>query len=86
MGTQKSIAPIIASIARKSSSNYINERWKGGFLTNFKTMKKNEDRFSEKGYQNEENLKTTKLENLDHEKTQPKSTSKVGLEFNRSTD
>ena len=86
VGTQKSIAPIIASIASKSSSNYINERWKGGFLTNFKTMKKNENRFSEKGYPNEENSKTNKLENLDHEKTEPKSTSKVGLEFNRSTD
>lgn len=44
VGTQKSIAPIIASIATKSYSNYVNERWKGGFLTNFKTMKKNENR------------------------------------------
>ncbi len=39
VGTQKSIAPLIAEIATKSSSYYINERWKGGFLTNFKTMK-----------------------------------------------
>lgn len=47
VGTQKSIAPIIASIATKSSSSYVNERWKGGFLTNFKTMKKNETRLPE---------------------------------------
>lgn len=39
VGTQKSIAPLIAEIAAKSSSYYINDRWKGGFLTNFKTMK-----------------------------------------------
>uniref|UniRef100_UPI003001B277 ribosomal protein S2 n=1 Tax=Cephaleuros diffusus TaxID=1519597 RepID=UPI003001B277 len=39
VGTQKSIAPLIADIATKSSSPYINKRWKGGFLTNFKTMK-----------------------------------------------
>lgn len=39
LGTQKSIAPVIAEIATKSNSNYINERWKGGFFTNFKTMK-----------------------------------------------
>nr|UIB38806.1 ribosomal protein S2 [Trentepohlia sp. YN1242] len=39
VGTQKSIAPLIAEIATKSSSYYINERWKGGFLTNFRTMK-----------------------------------------------
>ena len=86
VGTQKSIAPIIASIATKSSSNYINERWKGGFLTNFKTMKKNENRFSEKDGKNEENSKTTKLENLGSEKTEPKLTSKVGLEFNTLPD
>ena len=86
VGTQKSIAPIIASIATKSSSNYINERWKGGFLTNFKTMKKNENRFSEKDSKNQQNSKTTKLENLSHEKTEPKSTSTVGLEFNTLPD
>nr|YP_010261000.1 ribosomal protein S2 [Trentepohlia sp. BN17]UIB38754.1 ribosomal protein S2 [Trentepohlia sp. BN17] len=39
VGTQRSIAPLIAEIATKSSSYYINERWKGGFLTNFKTVK-----------------------------------------------
>lgn len=39
VGTQKAIAPLIAEIATKCSSYYINERWKGGFLTNFKTMK-----------------------------------------------
>ena len=87
VGTQKSIAPIVASIATKSSSNYINERWKGGFLTNFKTMKKNENRFSEKDYKNQENSKkTAKLESLSHEKTEPKSTSTVGLEFNTLPD
>ena len=86
VGTQKSIAPIIASIAIKSSSNYINERWKGGFLTNFKTMKKNENRFSEKDYKNEESSKTAKLENFDHEKMESKSTSKIGIEFNTLPD
>nr|UIB38927.1 ribosomal protein S2 [Trentepohlia sp. YN1317] len=44
VGTQKSIAPLIAEIATKSSSYYINERWKGGFLTNFKTVKKQTNR------------------------------------------
>lgn len=42
VGTQKSIAPIIAEIANKTYSDYVNERWKGGFLTNYKTMKKSE--------------------------------------------
>ena len=91
VGTQKSIAPIIASIATKSSSNYINERWKGGFLTNFKTMKKNENSFAEKDYKNEENSNITKLrvaqrENFNHEKIESKSTSKIGLEFNTLPD
>ena len=89
VGTQKSVAPIIASVATRSSSNYINERWKGGFLTNFKTMKKNENRGIEKSYKNEENAKirvgslarSTSIQSSDSLKN-----SSVGLELNTLPD
>ena len=43
VGTNRIIAPVIAEMAEKSSSSYINERWKGGFLTNFNYMIKNKN-------------------------------------------
>lgn len=97
VGTQKSIAPIIAEIATKSSSNYINERWKGGFLTNFKTMKTNENRskefgspsaVSEKDFKNSENTKTKKFQNKARLTQSWESNQKdtVGLEFNTLPD
>nr|YP_010260925.1 ribosomal protein S2 [Cephaleuros virescens]UIB38679.1 ribosomal protein S2 [Cephaleuros virescens] len=38
VGTQKTIAPLIADIANKTSCPYVNKNWKGGYLTNFKNM------------------------------------------------
>ena len=82
VGTQKSIAPIIASVATKSSSNYINDRWKGGFLTNFKTMKKNENNLSEKYSKKEENAKIRVGSQLENSSKH----SSVGLELNTLPD
>ena len=43
VGTNKAIASVVAKNACKASSYYIHDRWKGGFLTNFETMKNNKD-------------------------------------------
>jgi len=38
--TKKQLKPVIESAAERSSSFYVTERWLGGMLTNFATMKK----------------------------------------------
>lgn len=38
VGTRSQIAPIIESTAQKCNGHYVNTRWVGGLLTNWKTM------------------------------------------------
>lgn len=38
VGTRPQIAPIIEETAKKCNSHYVNTRWVGGLLTNWKTM------------------------------------------------
>ena len=38
VGTRSQIAPIVESTAQKCNGHYVNTRWVGGLLTNWKTM------------------------------------------------
>ncbi len=40
VGTKKQAKTVIASEARRANSNWVSERWLGGMLTNFQTIKK----------------------------------------------
>lgn len=44
VGTKKQAQDVIASEAKRSESPYINNRWMGGLLTNFQTVKKSIDK------------------------------------------
>jgi small subunit ribosomal protein S2 len=47
VGTKKQAREVVAQEATKCSSFYINERWAGGSLTNFQTIRKSAKRLSE---------------------------------------
>jgi small subunit ribosomal protein S2 len=38
VGTKPQIAPIVEDVAKKCNAHYVNTRWVGGLLTNWKTM------------------------------------------------
>ncbi|MBU1096213.1 MAG: 30S ribosomal protein S2 [Bacteroidetes bacterium] len=40
VGTKKQAKSVIATAAKKSESNWVSERWLGGMLTNFQTIRK----------------------------------------------
>ena len=40
VGTKKQAAPLIAKTALASNSYYVNQRWLGGMLTNWRTIQK----------------------------------------------
>lgn len=40
VGTKKQVAPLIAKTALASNSYYVNQRWLGGMLTNWRTIQK----------------------------------------------
>ena len=44
VGTKKQAQEIVASEAIRSQQFYVNQRWLGGMLTNFTTIKKSLDR------------------------------------------
>ncbi len=44
VGTKKQAKTVIASEARRANSNWVSERWLGGMLTNFQTIKKSINR------------------------------------------
>ncbi len=48
VGTKKQAKDIIASCATRCGMFYVNERWLGGALTNFQTIRKSVDRLREK--------------------------------------
>src|SRR2546428_1031906 len=47
VGTKKQAQEIVASEAIRSQQFYVNQRWLGGMLTNFATIKKSLDRLRE---------------------------------------
>ena len=47
VGTKRAAGKLVAEAAQKSSSPYVNHRWLGGMLTNFKTVKNSIKRLKE---------------------------------------
>jgi small subunit ribosomal protein S2 len=47
VGTKRQAAPAIQTEAVRAGQYYVNNRWLGGMLTNFKTVKKSIERFKE---------------------------------------
>lgn len=47
VGTKRQAAPILLGHATRSKQFYVNNRWLGGMLTNWKTVKKSIDRYKE---------------------------------------
>jgi small subunit ribosomal protein S2 len=47
VGTKRQAAPIVEFEARRAGQFYVNNRWLGGMLTNWKTVKKSIDRYKE---------------------------------------
>ena len=73
VGTKKQAKDVIASEATRAGMPYINNRWMGGLLTNFETVKRSLDkvrkieRMEEEGVF--ENLKKKEVAHLNKEKT-----------------
>jgi len=66
VGTKIQVKDLIKETAEKCGLPYVNERWLGGYLTNFPVMKKRIDRLKdiEKSKQNREWEKYTKKERI----------------------
>ncbi len=47
VGTKRQAAPCVQSEAQRAGQFYVNNRWLGGMLTNFRTVKKSIERFKE---------------------------------------
>jgi small subunit ribosomal protein S2 len=47
VGTKRQAAPSIMTCATESNQYYVNNRWLGGMLTNWKTVKKSIDRYNQ---------------------------------------
>jgi small subunit ribosomal protein S2 len=56
LGTKRQAAEIIAQEALRCSSYYVNQRWLGGMLTNWVTIKSRVDRLKELEFQDETGL------------------------------
>ena len=67
MGAKKQAQEILAAEARRCGMPYINERWLGGLLTNFKTIRTRVDRLKEleQMFEDESILRFTKKEQID---------------------
>ena len=80
VGTKKQARPVIESEAKRVSQFYVNNRWLGGMLTNFKTIKASIDRMInlEKQTASPDFEKFTKKERLDIERTIAKLDSVLG--------
>lgn len=67
VGTKKQAQEILAAEARRCGMPYINERWLGGTLTNFKTIRTRVERLKdlEKLFGSEEILRYSKKEQID---------------------
>lgn len=73
VGTKKQAKGVIAEAAKKSDSNWVSERWLGGMLTNFSTIRK-----SIKRLQN--------IDKMESDGTFEKITKKEALQLTRERD
>ncbi len=73
VGTKKQAKGVIAEQAKRSDSNWVSERWLGGMLTNFTTIRK-----SIKRLQN--------IDKMESDGTFDKITKKEGLQLTRERD
>jgi small subunit ribosomal protein S2 len=67
VGTKKQAQEILAAEARRCGMPFINERWLGGLLTNFRTIRTRVDRLKdlEKSFEDESILRFSKKEQID---------------------
>ena len=67
VGTKKQAKEILAAEARRAGMPYINERWLGGLLTNFRTMRARVERLKEleQMFEDESILRYSKKEQID---------------------
>jgi small subunit ribosomal protein S2 len=67
VGTKKQAQEILAAEAKRCGMPYINERWLGGLLTNFKTIRARVERLKqlEKWFEDESILRYSKKEQID---------------------
>jgi len=67
VGTKKQAQEILAAEAKRCGMPYVNERWLGGLLTNFRTIRGRVDRLKEleKWFEDEAILRFTKKEQID---------------------
>jgi len=67
VGTKKQAQEILAAEAKRAGMPYINERWLGGLLTNFKTIRGRVERLKdlEKMFESEEHLRYGKKEQIE---------------------
>ena len=67
VGTKKQAQEILAAEARRCGMPFINERWLGGLLTNFRTIRTRVDRLKdlERSFEDESILRYSKKEQID---------------------
>lgn len=67
VGTKKQAQEILAAEAKRSGMPYINERWLGGLLTNFRTIRGRVERLKEldEMFEDESILRYSKVEQID---------------------
>ena len=67
VGTKKQAQEILAAEAKRSGMPFVNERWLGGLLTNFRTIRGRVERLKEleKWFEDESILRFTKKEQID---------------------
>lgn len=67
VGTKKQAQEILAAEAKRCGMPFINERWLGGLLTNFRTIRARVDRLKdlEKSFEDESILRYSKKEQID---------------------
>ena len=67
VGTKKQAQEILAAEAKRCGMPYLNERWLGGTLTNFKTIRTRVERLKdlEKAFEDESILRYSKKEQID---------------------
>ena len=80
VGTKRSSSEIIQKAADECSMYYVNQRWLGGTLTNFSTIKKSVDKLIRMEKEVAEGLleRRTKKERLEHERSLNKMTRSLG--------
>ncbi len=80
VGTKRSASEIIAEEAVRAGQFYVNNRWLGGTLTNFKTIKSSVDRLIKMERERDEGRleNRTKKERLDHERKIAKMVRSLG--------